>query len=237
MGAGIRQQLACRVEFCRPGESSPERRLPDPALLFVDLRGHGFLYSSRDRPGYAHAHHIRRPGSALTLTTTTLPNATVNTAYSATLTATGGVTPYTFTLANGTSLPTGLTLSSAGVISGTPTKAGSTPFSVQVVDSSTPTPLSQTGNLSITVNARQPGPSACGNMSTGNGASLNGYVPFPASNAWNTNIASAPVDPNSAAIITALTGSNLHPDFSNVVDGNYGIPYVVVDSSVTPPCR
>ena len=71
-------------------------------------------------------------------------------------------------------------------------------------------------------------------MSTGNGASLNGYVPFPASNLWNTNIASSAVDPNSATIITALTGSNLHPDFSNVVDGNYGIPYVVVDSSVTP---
>ena len=76
--------------------------------------------------------------------------------------------------------------------------------------------------------------SLCGNMSTGNGASLNGYVPFPASNLWNTNIASASVDANSAAIITALTGSKLHPDFSNVVDGNYGIPYVVVDSNVTP---
>ncbi len=170
-------------------------------------------------------------GPALTLTTTTLPNATLNIAYSATLAAAGGVTPYTFTLANGTSLPAGLTLSSAGAISGTPTKAGSAPFSVQVVDSSTPTPLSQTGNLSITVNSSA-GPS-CGNMSTGNGASLNGYVPFPASNLWNTNIGSAAVDPNSAAIITALTGSNLHPDFSNVVDGNYGIPYVVVDSNAT----
>jgi hypothetical protein len=170
-------------------------------------------------------------GPTLSLTTTTLPNATVNTAYSSTLIAAGGVTPYTFSLAAGNSLPAGLTLSSAGVVSGTPTKAGSTPFSVQVVDSSTPTPLSQTGNLGITVNSTA-GP-ACGNMSTGNGASLNGYVPLPASNLWNTHIASAAIDPTSAAIITALTGSNLHPDFSNVVDGNYGIPYVVVDSSVT----
>ena len=168
----------------------------------------------------------------LTLTTTSLADATVNTAYSATLTATGGVPPYTFTLANGTSLPAGLALSSGGAISGTPTKAGSTSFSVDVTDSSTPTPLMQTGNLSITVNASTA--QSCGNMSTGNGASLNGYVPFPSSNAWNTNIATAAVDPNSAAIIAALTGSNLHPDFSNVVDGNYGIPYVVVDSSTTP---
>jgi hypothetical protein len=173
------------------------------------------------------------PTSTLTLTSTTLAEATLNTAYSAALTATGGVAPYTFTLANGTGLPAGLSLSSAGGISGTPTTAGSTAFTVNVTDSTTPAPLSATGNLSITVNSTA-GPS-CGNMSTGNGASLNGFVPFPASNAWNTNIASASLDPNSATIIAALTGSNLHPDFSNIVDGNYGIPYVVVDSSVTPP--
>jgi hypothetical protein len=167
----------------------------------------------------------------LTLTTTTLADATLNTPYSATLTASGGVPPYTFSLTGSTSLPAGLTLSSAGVISGAPTKSGSTIFSVDVTDSSTPA-LSQTGNLSLTVDATA-GPS-CGSMSTGNGASLNGYVPFPSSNLWNTNIASAPVDPNSATIIGALTGSHLHPDFSNVVDGNYGIPYVVVDSGATP---
>jgi Putative Ig domain len=171
------------------------------------------------------------PIPTLTLTTTTLADATLNTAYSATLTASGGVPPYAFSLAGGTSLPAGLTLSSPGAITGTPTKPGSTIFSVDVTDSSTPA-LSQTGSLSLTVNASA-GPS-CGSMSTGNGASLNGYVPFPSSNLWNTNIASAPVDPNSAAIIGALTGSHLHPDFSNVVDGNYGIPYVVVDSSATP---
>jgi len=172
------------------------------------------------------------PPMALTLTTTALPAATVSAGYSAALAATGGVTPYTFSLTNGTSLPAGLTLSPSGAISGTPTTTGSTNFSVQVADSSTPTPLSQTGNLSITVNAATA--SMCGNMSTGNGASLNGYVPFPSSNAWNTNIASASIDPNSAAIISVLTGSHLHPDFSNIVDGDYGIPYVVVDSTVTP---
>jgi hypothetical protein len=168
----------------------------------------------------------------LTLTTTALSAATVNAAYSATLAASGGVAPYAFSLTNGTSLPAGLALSPSGAITGTPTQTGSTNFSVQVADSSTPAPLTQTGNLSITVNAASA--SLCGNMSTGNGASLNGYVPFPSSNAWNTNIASASIDPNSAAIISALTGSHLHPDFSNIVDGDYGIPYVVVDSTVTP---
>jgi hypothetical protein len=171
-------------------------------------------------------------GPTLALTTTTLPAATVSAAYSAALAATGGVSPYTFSMTNGTSLPVGLTLAPSGAISGTPTTTGTTSFSVQVVDSSMPTPLSQTGNLSITVNAATA--SMCGNMSTGNGASLNGYVPFPSSNAWNTNIASASIDPNSATIIGVLTGSHLHPDFSNIVDGDYGIPYVVVDSTVTP---
>ena len=173
-------------------------------------------------------------GPAVTLTTTTLPNATLNTAYSATLTAAAEL-PIYLQLSEWYFLAHRINPILCGRHQRTPTKAGSTAFSVQVVDSSTPTPLSQTGNLSITVNSSA-GPS-CGNMSTGNGASLNGYVPFPASNLWNTNIASAAIDPNSAAIITALTGSDLHPDFSNVVDGNYGIPYVVVDRASPQACR
>jgi hypothetical protein len=47
----------------------------------------------------------------------------------------------------------------------------------------------QSAKRTITVNAASV--FACGNMSIGNGASFNGFVPFPASNAWNTNIASA----------------------------------------------
>jgi hypothetical protein len=62
-----------------------------------------------------------------------------NTAYSATLASTGGVTPIAWTLATGSGpLPTGLTLSSAGAISGTPTAAGTFNFTVQAADSGTP---------------------------------------------------------------------------------------------------
>ncbi|MGD0065515.1 MAG: putative Ig domain-containing protein [Streptosporangiaceae bacterium] len=61
------------------------------------------------------------------------PGAIVGAAYTDTLTATGGTTPYTWSVNAGT-LPAGLTLSSAGVLSGTPTTAGSYPFSVNVVD-------------------------------------------------------------------------------------------------------
>jgi hypothetical protein len=74
---------------------------------------------------------------------------------------------------------------------------------------------------------------SCQGMDLGNVAPLNGFLPFSGdpNNAWNTNIANAPVDPNSAAIIAAIGNSHpLHPDFGP----QGGIPYVIVDSSVTP---
>ena len=61
------------------------------------------------------------------------PASVVGSDYSYTLTATGGTTPYTWSV-NAGSLPPGLTLSSAGVLSGTPTTTGSYPFSVNVID-------------------------------------------------------------------------------------------------------
>ena len=61
------------------------------------------------------------------------PAADVGGAYSDTLTATGGTTPYTWSVNAGT-LPPGLSLSSAGVLAGTPTTAGSYPFTVNVID-------------------------------------------------------------------------------------------------------
>src|SRR5258708_14074284 len=52
-------------------------------------------------------------------TPTTLPQATKSSVYQAALAASGGTGPYSFSLAAGSSLPLGLTLSSAGIISGT----------------------------------------------------------------------------------------------------------------------
>lgn len=59
----------------------------------------------------------------------------VGQAYSANFTTSGGTGPYVFSLVTGP-LPPGLTLSSAGVLSGTPTAAGSFPLTVSVTDSS-----------------------------------------------------------------------------------------------------
>jgi hypothetical protein len=79
--------------------------------------------------------------------------------------------------------------------------------------------------------------SACSGMATGAGASLNGFRPFPASNAWNQDISAAAVDPNSDSYINFIgTTVPLHPDFgSGEYQGSYmGIPYSVVDSSQAP---
>jgi hypothetical protein len=80
---------------------------------------------------------------------------------------------------------------------------------------------------------------SCSGMSLGvsgpGTGTLNGFVPFPASNAWNTNIYNATVDPNSAAIVAAagFTGLSTHVNFGSAPSDG-GIPYIVVDSSATP---
>jgi hypothetical protein len=92
------------------------------------------------------------PPPTLTITTASLPAGTIGIAYSQTLQATGGVPPYSWSLTAGT-LPAGLTLNSAGVISGTPTgtSTSTSNFTVTVTDSQTPTHATKSANLSITV--------------------------------------------------------------------------------------
>lgn len=93
---------------------------------------------------------------ALDITTTSLPAGVINTNYNATLTATGGVTPYIWTLQTGSNLPAGLNLASNGAITGTPTALGTTNFTVVLTDSETPTAASTTASLSITINNSAP---------------------------------------------------------------------------------
>jgi arabinan endo-1,5-alpha-L-arabinosidase len=72
---------------------------------------------------------------AISITTTTLPSGTVGTAYSATVTATGGSgTGYAFTVSTG-ALPAGVSLTIGGSFSGTPSASGTASFSVKVTDS------------------------------------------------------------------------------------------------------
>jgi hypothetical protein len=89
----------------------------------------------------------------LTIATPSLSGGTVGVAYSAMLAASGGATPYTWSLSGGTTLPTGLTLNATtGSITGTPTAQGTFTFTVQVTDSASP-PAAVTRSLSITIAA------------------------------------------------------------------------------------
>jgi hypothetical protein len=79
-----------------------------------------------------------------------LPPATIGLPYSQTLTVSGGTPPYVWSVISGAP-PNGIALSpSAGVLSGTPTAAGSFTFTVRVSDSTTP-PLAATKTLTLTV--------------------------------------------------------------------------------------
>ncbi|MGD0074145.1 MAG: hypothetical protein ABSD31_07350 [Candidatus Binataceae bacterium] len=83
------------------------------------------------------------------------------------------------------------------------------------------------------VHAQAPG--TCAGMSVGQLTNLNGFVPFQQTDSlWNTDISSAPVDPNSANIINFIGSSvTLHPDFGSgkYASQSIGIPYQVVAGS------
>jgi len=70
----------------------------------------------------------------ITIAPAALPDGTLGTAYSQQLTATGGAGEYVFSLGSG-ALPGGITLSSTGLLSGTPTGADTFSFVVSVSDS------------------------------------------------------------------------------------------------------
>ena len=97
-----------------------------------------------------------RIADLLVITTASLPSGSLGAAYSQTLAAAGGLGTQTWSLATGSlPLPPGIGLSTAGVLSGTPTATGTYPFTVQVVDSGSPQQTA-TQPLSITVGCGDP---------------------------------------------------------------------------------
>jgi hypothetical protein len=107
-------------------------------------------------------------------------------------------------------------------------------FAISVSNPNPGQSTSSSINLQVTSTTQA---SACSGMTIGAGASLNGFRPFPANNAWNQDISGASVDPNSSSYINFIGGTvALHPDFgSGQYQGSFmGIPYSVVDSSQSP---
>ena len=123
------------------------------------------------------------------------------------------------------------TFVSSTQLTATGTASSSGTFSIVVQN---PDPgSSESSAINFQVNG-SPQTSSCSGMSTGQGASLNGFLPFPSDNLWNKDISASPVDPNSANILNFIGNSiGLHPDFgSGLYNGSsMGIPYSVVDGS------
>ena len=110
----------------------------------------------------------------LAVSTASLENGIVGTSYSQTLAATGGLTPYTWSISSGT-LPGGLTLNATtGVISGIPTTAGSSTITARVQDANSAT---ATRSLSITISANQTAVAANDSYSTNQNTSLTVAAP------------------------------------------------------------
>lgn len=101
------------------------------------------------------------------VTTATLPSGTVGTAYSQTLAASSGTSPYSWSITSG-SLPAGLSLAGAtGVISGTPTGAGTATFTATVTDAAAATGAK---SLTLTVGAVSDTTAPAGSLSLNAGA-------------------------------------------------------------------
>ena len=115
---------------------------------------------------------------------------------------------------------------------GSASSAGTYP--ITVTNPSPGTSSSSSVNLQVT---GSPQPSNCGSMSLGQGANLGGFVPFPADSLWNTDISSAPVDPNSTAVVNFIgSGVGIHADFGagQYQGSTIGIPYLIIGAQQPP---
>jgi putative Ig domain-containing protein len=132
----------------------------------------------------------------LAITTTTLPQGEQGSPYSEVLAATGGTTPYSWSVSAGT--PPGITMSANGNFAGTPTAAGTFNFTVTVTDANSKT---ASGNFSATVLA---------------GSNFDGPAELP-----RVTVPSAMSDtPAPGSVITVKAGDNLQLALNNAQCGD-----------------
>lgn len=147
----LRASTALRTVACSSGRASTTVSIPQN----LSNASRTFLYSIRavgSGKSAARSASVLQDGVPIppvTIAGSPLQGGTVGVAYTATLTASGGTPSYTWSVVSG-ALPAGLTLSAAGTISGTPTAAGQSTFTVQASDS-TPTVKTATAQFSIAV--------------------------------------------------------------------------------------
>jgi hypothetical protein len=126
-----------------------------PSQVTSEIGALDLTYNSIPDNGVTLSGNGTAADSLVISTSPILPQATQSAAYQATLVTGGGVGPYTWNLAAGSTLPSGLSLSSAGVISGTlatSVNAGNYTFTVQVTDMSTASTASALLTLGVFAN-------------------------------------------------------------------------------------
>lgn len=177
---------------------------PDPGCQFVEWKQNinGVISTVTDNPYTLtlNANTDLTPIFKLPLNIDTTDPAvgTVGTAYSGSLSATGGTTPVTFTLSSGI-LPPGLSLGSDGALTGTPTTKGTFSFTVIAEDSETPTALTSSHQFTMTINPPL----------------LNLAATYPAAGTVGTPYSRSFLATGGTAPITfALTGGTLPPGLS-----------------------
>lgn len=168
---------------------------------------------------------ILPPVSSIVVTPADLPGMTAGTAFSQALTSTGGTGPYTYSLASG-ALPVGLSLSSSGLLSGTPTQRGTYTFSVQSQDSLGATAVKgftgtvQAGSLSLVVNTGTASPGIAYSQTL---VASGGVAPY--SYLLETGSFPTGITISSAGVISGTT---------TAAPGSYPVTLRVTDSSTGP---
>jgi hypothetical protein len=120
----------------------------------VAMDGQGGLVVTWQSAGQSDGIYARQfvvTARTITFSPATLSAASLNQSYSQTITGMGGIAPYNNFTIGGGALPSGLSLSATGALSGTPTVLGTFTFTVSATDSSTGTNAPYTGSQVYTL--------------------------------------------------------------------------------------
>ena len=171
---------------------------------------------------------ITPSASPITVAPAALPTLTAGTPFSQTLTSAGGLAPYTYSLQAG-ALPIGVSLTSGGVLSGTPTQRGAYSFSVRSTDSTSPT--AQFVDRGYTGTVQNPSLA----LVSASGTAIQS-APF--SQTLSTNGGVAPhtyqLETGSFPAGITISSAGVVSGTTNAAPGNYPVTLRVTDSSTGP---